>query len=72
MARDLAYGGQSRERIDLFEPQIISQLRKLQDKLPPFSFGKAKATIEAQLGKPMAELFSEFDEKPIAAAAQPE
>ena len=56
-------------RPDLFEPQIISQLRRLQDKLPPFSFGKAKATIEAELGKPMSELFSEFDEKPIAAAS---
>ncbi len=56
-------------RPDLFEPQIISQLRRLQDKLPPFSFSKAKRTIESDLGKPLSELFSEFDEKPIAAAS---
>ncbi len=56
-------------RPDLFEPQIISQLRRLQDKLPPFSFAKAKRTIEAELGKPLTEVFSEFDEKPIAAAS---
>jgi len=56
-------------RPDLFEPQIISQLRRLQDKLPPFSFNKARKTIEAQLGKPISELFSEFDEQPIAAAS---
>lgn len=56
-------------RPDLFEPEIISQLRRLQDKLPPFSFGKVKATIEAELGKPMAELFREFDETAIAAAS---
>ncbi len=56
-------------RPDLFEPQIISYMRRLQDKLPPFSFAKARATIEAELGKPLAEMFSEFDEKPIAAAS---
>jgi len=56
-------------RPDLFEPQIISQLRRLQDKLPPFSFAKAKKTIEAELGKPLTEVFSEFDEQPIAAAS---
>ena len=56
-------------RPDLFEPQIIDQLRRLQDRLPAFSFGRVKATIEAQLGKPMSELFKEFDEKPVAAAS---
>jgi len=56
-------------RPDLFEPEIIAQLRRLQDKLPPFSFAKAKVTIEEQLGKPLAEVFREFDEQPIAAAS---
>jgi ubiquinone biosynthesis protein len=56
-------------RPDLFAPQIIDQLRHLQDKLPPFSFGKAKATIESDLGKPLTELFASFDERPIAAAS---
>jgi len=39
-------------RPDLFRPEIIDQLRHLQDKLPPFSFAKVKQTIEAELGKP--------------------
>jgi len=56
-------------RPDLFEPEIIAQLRRLQDKLPPFGFGKVKATIETELGKPLAELFSEFEKAPIAAAS---
>ncbi|MBL9012541.1 MAG: AarF/ABC1/UbiB kinase family protein [Myxococcales bacterium] len=56
-------------RPDLFEPEIIAQLRRLQDKLPPFAFSRVKATIEAELGKPMSELFREFDEKAIAAAS---
>ena len=56
-------------RPDLFAPEIIEQLRRLQDKLPPFGFGKVKATIEAELGKPLTELFDEFDEAAIAAAS---
>jgi ubiquinone biosynthesis protein len=56
-------------RPDLFEPEIINQLRRLQDKLPPFRFAKVKQTIEAELGKPMSELFVDFEEKAIAAAS---
>jgi ubiquinone biosynthesis protein len=56
-------------RPDLFAPEIISELRKLQDRLPPFSFGKVKKTVEGELGKPLTELFKDFDETPIAAAS---
>ena len=56
-------------RPDLFAPEIIDQLRHLQDRLPPFGFARVKATIEAELGKPMSELFADFEEKPIAAAS---
>jgi ubiquinone biosynthesis protein len=56
-------------RPDLFAPEIIGQLRHLQDRLPPFSFRRVRKTIEAELGKPLAELFAEFDERPVAAAS---
>jgi ubiquinone biosynthesis protein len=56
-------------RPDLFAPEIIAELRLLQDRLPPFAFRRVKATIEAELGKPLAELFSSFDERPVAAAS---
>lgn len=56
-------------RPDLFAPEIIDQLRHLQDRLPPFSFAKVKKTIEGELGKPMSHVFSSFDEKPVAAAS---
>ncbi len=56
-------------RPDLFAPEIIDQLRHLQDHLPPFSFRRVKATIEADLRQPLASLFSEFDEQPVAAAS---
>ncbi len=56
-------------RPDLFAPEIINQLRRLQDKLPPFGFSRVKATIEAELGKPLTELFADFEEKALAAAS---
>lgn len=56
-------------RPDLFAPEIIDQLRHLQDRLPPFSFGRVKTTVEADLQQPLGALFSEFDEQPVAAAS---
>jgi ubiquinone biosynthesis protein len=56
-------------RPDLFAPQIIDQLRRLQDRLPPFSFRRVRSTVEDQLGKQLSEVFEEFDEKPVAAAS---
>lgn len=56
-------------RPDLFEPQIIAQLRRLQDRLPPFSFRRVKATLEAELGRPVGEVFTELDARPVAAAS---
>ena len=56
-------------RPDLFPPEIIDQLRMLQDRLPPFAFRRVRATIEAELGKPIGELYAELDAKPVAAAS---
>jgi ubiquinone biosynthesis protein len=56
-------------RPDLFEPEMIVELRQLQDRLPPFAYGKVKQTVEAQLGKPVEQVFAEFDELPVAAAS---
>jgi ubiquinone biosynthesis protein len=54
-------------RPDLFAPELIAELRKLQDKLPPFE--GARETIEAELGRPIGEAFAELDPTPIAAAS---
>jgi ubiquinone biosynthesis protein len=56
-------------RPDLFEPPIIDQLRRLQDRLPPFSFRRVKATVEDELGRPLGEVFRDFDPRPVAAAS---
>lgn len=54
-------------RPDLFPPEMIEELKKLQDKLP--AFPNARAVIEQELGRPVTELFATFDETPIAAAS---
>jgi ubiquinone biosynthesis protein len=56
-------------RPDLFSREFIEELRILQDKLPPFGFWRVRRIIEADLGKPIDELFSELDHEPIAAAS---
>lgn len=56
-------------RPDLFEPRIIDQLRRLQDRLPPFGFRRVRSTLEAELGRPLDEVFADFDPAPVAAAS---
>lgn len=45
------------------------ELQKLQENVPPFGYKKARAIIEKELKAPLEEIFSSFDEKPIAAAS---
>lgn len=56
-------------RRDLLPPDIADELSKLRDQVAPFSGAVAKKIIETQLGKPVAELFSDFDETPLASAS---
>ncbi|MGB3735018.1 MAG: AarF/ABC1/UbiB kinase family protein [Ilumatobacter sp.] len=50
------------------EPLRIA-LAQLQADAPPMSTDLARATVEAELGAPIADLFVEFDDEPIAAAS---
>ncbi len=56
-------------RSDLLGEEFSADLSELQDSLPPFPSAQAWAIIEAELGKPMAALFKDFDEQPVAAAS---
>lgn len=56
-------------RSDLIPRDILEELSKLQDDVAPFPNAQAQAMIEAELGKPVEELFAWFDAKPIAAAS---
>src|SRR5918994_94820 len=56
-------------RPDVLPPDIIAELRSLQDDVRPFPFELAKQSIEEELGQPIERLFLEFEEAPMAAAS---
>jgi ubiquinone biosynthesis protein len=56
-------------RRDLFEKDLIYELQKLQDNVPPFPGQVARAIVEKDLGRPIAGLFSTFEDTPFAAAS---
>jgi len=56
-------------RPDIVPPDIIAELRPLQDDVHPFPFEQAERVIEEDLGNTLARLFVEFDPKPVAAAS---
>lgn len=56
-------------RSDLIPDDLAVELRKLQDTVPPFSFAEAREIIEADLGKPLSELYAQFEEQPLGTAS---
>ena len=56
-------------RPDLVRKDFLDELIKLQDQLPPFDNALAYSIIEAELGQPVTELFSEISSNPVAAAS---
>ncbi|MAG91261.1 hypothetical protein CMO83_01130 [Candidatus Woesearchaeota archaeon] len=56
-------------RPDLIPKEYAQELEKLQDKVPPVSFKDVKAIIEAEFGKSIEHLFSDFEKNPIASAS---
>ena len=56
-------------RPDLMPDGLITEFQKLQNKVPPFDSEIAKAIIERELQKPIDEMFSEFDPKPLGSAS---
>jgi ubiquinone biosynthesis protein len=56
-------------RPDLVPPEYCNEFRKLQDKVPPFSFAHVKRELEKELKREYTDIFSEFDETAVAAAS---
>ncbi len=56
-------------RRDLLADDIADELAKLQDRVPPFSGREARKIIESELGQPVDQVFSKFDETPLASAS---
>jgi ubiquinone biosynthesis protein len=56
-------------RPDLVGPVWASELAALQDEVPPVPTEAIRARIEAELGRPLAEVYATFDDAPLAAAS---
>jgi ubiquinone biosynthesis protein len=56
-------------RADLLGEQFAADLSGLQDQLPPFPAASARAIIADEFGKPLEALFSDFEDKSVAAAS---
>jgi ubiquinone biosynthesis protein len=56
-------------RADLLPADVISELARLQDNVPPLPFSEMQRAIESELGAPIVELFSAFEEQPLASAS---
>jgi len=56
-------------RQDLLPEDIAKELALLQDQVPPFSGKLAREIVEKSYGKSVTEVFSMFDETPLASAS---
>ncbi len=56
-------------RPDVVPPDIVAELRGLQDDVKAFPFEQARALVEEELGLTLEQAYLEFDEVPIAAAS---
>jgi ubiquinone biosynthesis protein len=56
-------------RADLLPPDLVDELVKLQDQTVPLEPGTAEAAVEAELGRPVAQLFASFEHAPMASAS---
>ncbi len=65
----IKFGQMLSNRPDLFSEDLLNELQKLQEHVPPFDKKISVNIIETELKHPIAAIFKEFEEEPIAAAS---
>ena len=58
-----------RMRADIFPEPYLTAIGTLQDQAPPAPTDQIIAVIERELGRPVGEVFDEFEREPAAAAS---
>ncbi|MGH9104994.1 MAG: ABC1 kinase family protein [Acidimicrobiales bacterium] len=53
----------------VFPPELVGEFRLLRDRVPAEPFHLVRGVVEAELGRPLEEVFEYFDRAPIAAAS---
>ena len=56
-------------RGDVVPPDLILELEKLQDTVPPTDFELIRTEVESELGRPLDQVFPTFDPVPVASAS---
>lgn len=56
-------------RPDLIPDDVVLELKKLQDEVPPEPFEVVKPLVESELGAPLESIFEAFEEKALASAS---
>ncbi|MET3576181.1 ABC1 kinase family protein [Bhargavaea ullalensis] len=56
-------------RSDLFPAEFREELSRLQEEVEPVPVEQIREVIRTQLGRPVDEIFREFDDEPLAAAS---
>ncbi len=56
-------------RSDLLPVDIIEELQHLQDDVPPMTWDTIQTQVERELKRPLAELYADFTEAPLACAS---
>ncbi len=63
------FGQMLSTRPDLIPEDIVNELEKLQDQVPPFASTLAIAILEDTYQQPIANVFASFDPQPLASAS---
>jgi ubiquinone biosynthesis protein len=53
----------------LFPEELVGEFKLLRDQVPAESFDDVRELVERELGRPLSDVFSQFDEEPLAAAS---
>ncbi len=53
----------------IFPEELVAEFRLLRDRVPPEPFAVVRRTVEEDLGRPLAEVFTSFDTTPVASAS---
>jgi ubiquinone biosynthesis protein len=56
-------------RPDVVPEEIVQQMKRLQDDVPPISSAEARAQIEKTLGAEVEQVFASFNDEPLACAS---
>ena len=65
----IKFGQMMSTRRDLFGDEIVDELAKLLDRVPPFPLNQARGIVEQQLGMPIEQAFKHFNDTQLASAS---